>query len=233
MNNLIIPDGKVTGCLPRTTRFGECCSPMSDRIHVIEDDDAIKALIGKISLRPFIEHVFDQDGVGSCAAEGSTQPVQLMMAWNGRTVPKLSPWSVYCFTCDGRDQGSSIDDNLVHIRDVGVLTMETWPRSKGWNRKPPESLLADEAAKYRIDEFFDIGSIAEVRTALVLGYPVTYGWKGHCCLLVELKDLDTAFYLNSWGEDWGDHGVGEIKLREIDFRYGAFAVRSVVDAGGA
>jgi len=227
------PEGRIPGCLPRATAFGTCCPKAEDRIEVITDPDQYASLIGQISLNPYIRKRMDQGRIGSCATASTTGTVLLVREWNDRLFVDLNWLSIYCFTSDGKDRGSNIDRNLIHARDVGILPFSVWPTTTDWKTKPPQSLLDTEACKYRIDEFFDIGTIEEVMTALVLGYPVVFGWKGHSCVLIELKDMETAYYLNSWGADWGDNGVGEIKLREINFGYGAFAVRSVVDSGGA
>ena len=120
------------------------------------------------------------------------------------------------------------------MSEVGVLRMETWPRSKGWSTKPPKSLLDTEAIKHRADEYFDITDIQSVMTALVKNFPVQFGWQGHSCILLALKSLTEAYYLNSWGSKWSQTdmpGIGVIKLRSIQFNYEAHALCTTVDAG--
>jgi hypothetical protein len=86
-----------------------------------------------------------------------------------------------------------------------------------------------EAARdYRIDEFFDIGNINELGTALIKGYPVVFGWSGHSCIFVDLLDKNTAVYANSWDSSWGDDGFGTLRLSSVNFGYGAFAIRSTI-----
>ena len=234
MSKLIIPPGKATGCLPRATTYGQCCDKLEDRVNVITDEEQIRDLIGKVSLRPHLKTigVYDQNGYGSCATESTAGATKLSRAASNRPYVQLNPLSIYAFTSGGVDRGSNIDRNLEHARDIGILPEDVWPRSKGFRTKPPQELLDRHASRFRIDEFWDCGSVDDVRTSLVLGFPVSFGWRGHSCVLIALKDMNTAYYLNSWGADWGDNGVGTISLRSINFGYGAFAVRSVTDAGG-
>jgi hypothetical protein len=184
-----------------------------------------------ISLVSKIRDVKDQGRDGSCATESTAGAMQLIREWNNRDFVELNPLSIYAFT-KGRTGGSSIDTNLVRARDVGILPESIWPRSKGWHNRPSLGMLNEHASKYRIDEFWDINTMAELRTAVLSLFPVVFGWRGHSCVLVELTDMDTALYLNSWGKSWGDNGIGEIQLDSIELaRYGAFAVRSCVDSG--
>jgi hypothetical protein len=187
-------------------------------------------LIGEVNLRPFVTEIFDQNGVGSCATESTSQAIQIIRAFQGQDYVQLAPWSLYAFTSGGRDRGSVIGHNLQRARDVGILPMRLWPRSKGWSSKPDEATLA-EAAKYRIHEYYDCGSIDEIGSALLKGWPVVFGWKGHSVVFTELVDTNRARYANSWGSDWDDNGFGLLDLSEVNFSYGAFAVCTTIDAG--
>jgi len=227
-------DIRMFGCNRRETRFGEVCGAFSDNLDTWNDDVCREMIEHGVSMKSHIREVKDQGQNGSCATESTTGSVQLIREFNGREFVKLNPLSLYAFTHAsnrGGGGGSSIDSNLARARDEGILPESVWPRSKGWHEKPPQDLMEEHAAKYRIDEFWDVGNISEVRTALLAQLPVVFGWRGHSCCLVELISMEEAIYLNSWGSDWGDDGLGRIKLSDIDFRYGAFAVRSVTDAG--
>lgn len=231
------PTDQATGCLPRTTKYGELCDKLEDRFEIITDDDVFREAIARPreeTLLKCVPSVFSQGRVGSCAAEAGTGLLQLVRAFNGLPPIKLSPWSMYAFTSGGRDRGSSVGETLRHLREVGVLTMETWPRSIPYNRKPPKDLLDTEACLHRAGEFFDIMDIQSVMTALVLDFPIQFGWQGHSCILLALKSMTEAYYLNSWGAKWsqtGMPGIGVIKLRSIQFSYEAHALRTTVDAG--
>ena len=222
MDGLMIPAGKAMGCLPRAEPFGELCSAFSEKIEVIPKA-RWKEFIGKVSLRPQVNVVLDQDGVGSCATESTAGADMIVRTSAGLPHVLLNPWSIYRVTSGGRDVGSSIDTNLAFARDTGILPESYWPRSKGWRATPPSG-WENEAAKYKIVEFFDIKNAEEVGSALLKGFPVVFGWSGHSCVLTTLLSETTAEYLNSWG-DWGDQGFGKVNLSAINYGYGAFAVR--------
>jgi hypothetical protein len=74
-------------------------------------------------------------------------------------------------------------------------------------------------------------SIAEVGTALLLGFPVVIGWSSHSEVMVDLLPGQKAVVVNSWSTGWGDKGVHVEPLSRINWKYGAFAVRTIVDRG--
>jgi hypothetical protein len=149
----------------------------------------------------------------------------------GLSFVQLNPLFVYHTTSGGRDNGSSIDDNLVFLREKGVAPESTWPRSKGFQATPSAEAYT-EALKYRIVEFFDIASWDEFGTALLLGFSVVFGYSGHSVLATKLIDANTLEYANSWDPDWNDHGFGTLKSSEIYTPYGMWATRSVIVPGG-
>jgi len=231
MSQLIIPEGKKTGCLPRVSKVGELCDKLEDRMEVIPQSEWGDWIgNGDLDLGEHVDNILDQNGVGSCATESTAQGIMICRSLQGLPHVLLNPWSMYCFTSGGRDGGSNIDTNLDHARRIGILPMDVWPRSKGWRSKPSDDLMDKEASKYRIHEFFDCATIDEVGTALIRGMPVVFGWSGHSCILTDLLDRNNARYANSWHESWGDNGFGTVRLSAINFGYGAFAVRTVVDA---
>ncbi len=219
---LIVPLGKVTGCLPRVSQFGELCEPFASAIDVIPRDKWA-GLIGKVNLRPQVKVVLDQDGVGSCATEATVGAAMIARAAAGQPHVLLNPWSIYRVTSGGRDGGSNIDSNLAFARDTGILPEAYWPRSKGWRATPPDG-WEQVAAKNKIKEFYDLRNEEELGTASLLGFSIVFGWQGHSCVITSLLSPTMAAYLNSWG-DWGDQGFGKIKLSSINWGYGAWALR--------
>jgi len=229
------PDGTKPGCLPRESKPGDLCPLASERITVIprrEWSDLIEQREQEgVTARILVDDVLSQDGVGSCASEKTAGIEMATRALAGMEHVLLNPWSLYAWTSGGRDGGSSVDSNMQRARDVGIMPMEIWPRSKGWRAKPSQDLLDEYASKYRIDEFYDIQTRDEFASALLQGFLVGYGRRGHAIAGVEMLDEDRFLYLNSWG-DWGDGGFGVDRLsRDINFGYGAFAVRTAVGDG--
>ncbi len=221
-------DDRKPGCLPRKSKVGQWCPLLRDAIEVIPESDWAK-YVGKISLRPYVKTILDQDGVGSCATEATAGAVMISRAFSNLPHVVLNPWFIYHTTSGGRDQGSSIDENLAFARENGIAPESVWPRSKGWQAKP--SADAVEAAKaFKILEFYDITSIAEMVSALLKGFPVVYGSNGHAVCKVEHVDATQGLDLNSWSESWGDGGFGVwAKYKAVNFQYGAFAIRTTTE----
>jgi len=232
MSELIVPPGRATGCLPRVTKVGECCPVFGEKIKVVPAGEW-SDWIGEIERRPHVHKIKDQGGVGSCATQSVSQAVEIVRSVQGNKFEELNPLSIYRITSGGRDRGSNIDTNLKHVRDVGILPESYFPHdNRNWKASPPSGW--EEVAKnYRIDEFFDITTTEEVGSALLIGFPVCFGWEGHSCVLLELLNETEALYANSWGTGWGDAGFGTIKLSQINFSYGAFAVRTSTQADDA
>lgn len=228
MSQLIIPDGKAKGCLLRKTRFGDCCKLAADEIEIIPRDKWA-GLIGQVSLRPFVNQILDQDGLGSCATESTTQGVMIARAVADAPFVLLNPLSIYRVTSGGRDQGSSIDENLSFARETGILPESYWPRSEGFRTTPPTG-WRQVAAEYKLDEFFDVGSVAEFGTALLRGFAVVFGWEGHSVIATRLLSATKFEYANSWGEDWNGEGFGMLALDEVNWGYGSFAVKTTTHA---
>jgi hypothetical protein len=182
--------------------------------------------IGKIGNRRFVQKIKNQGNVGSCATESTSQAVEITEIIAGREWVELNPWFIYYHTSGGADRGSSIDENLVFVRDNGIAPEAVWPRSMGWTQKPSADAY-DAAKRHRILEFYDVSSIDEFGTCLIEGWPVVFGWQGHSVVAVDLITASIFEYANSWAPSWGDQGFGKLALSSVDWRYGAFAVRVV------
>ena len=215
------------GCLPRNSRFAEKCRPAADRVPLVPENqwDAIAGQLGQ-GLRPYAKKILYQNGVGSCATESTTQGVMVSRAFAGLPFVLLNPLFIYFHTSGGRDNGSSIDDNLEFVKEFGIAPESVWPRSKGWRTKPsPEAYAAAKA--FRIEEYWDVASIAEMVSTLLLPEPVVFGADRHSVLAVAHKGSYPEV-ANSYDVDWGDQGFGKwCSYAKINWGYGAFALRVV------
>lgn len=210
------------GCLPRKTRPGEWCPMAADRIPLVPKGEWDE-LAAKITLRPHVKNPLDQNGDGSCASESSTGGTLICRAFSGLPYVLLNPLFVYGRVNGGRDNGSSIDENLAFIRDRGIASEAVWPRSRGWRAEPSPEAMAD-ALNYRIVEFYDISSVEEMVSALLTGFPVIFGANGHAiCAVAHMGTY--PLILNSWGQ-WEDGGFGKwVSYSGINWSYGAFCIR--------
>lgn len=188
--------------------------------NLIRGRDAVK-------LSSLVEHKLDQDGVGSCGAEGLTQGIMVRQYYATGEIPEqLSPLFMYNTTSGGRDQGSSLPSNIEFAKKYGVASAKVWPRSKGWRATPSEKAVKD-ARNNKLLEVSQIRNWVEFGTALLLGWPVYFGYTGHAILAVELLDSSRFRYINSWSEDWGEEGFGTLHKDRIYWNYGVFAIRTV------
>lgn len=229
MSGFTIPPNKKTGALYRRSRFGKVCSIWAEKMPVMTAGEIDEALAARkaagIVGRKDVWEIFDQDGVGSCAAEATTQGVTSQRVRQNLDHVLLSPWFLYHHSSGGVDNGSTLDENLELARDIGIASMKVWPRDKGWRAKPSEEAYAD-ALNYRLWEFFDLGSKLEVQTALLKDYFVQFGHDGHSELMVDLLDVNTVDVANSWDASWGDNGFHSFKLSAVNWAYGCFAIRA-------
>ena len=229
MTRFVVPPGKKTGCNYRKSTFGSVCSIWAEKMPVMtasEIEEAIAARqLGGVRGRDAIQEIFDQDGVGSCAAEACTQGVQSTRVRQNLPYVQFSPWFLYHHSSGGTDNGSSIDENLQIARDIGIASMAAWPRSKGWRGKPSAEAYAD-ALNNRLWEFYEISSKTEAQTALVKDFFVQFGHDSHSELMVDILDLNNADVANSWSKTWNGDGFHKFPFSGINWGYGCFAFRA-------
>jgi hypothetical protein len=233
-----MPDHVRPGVLPRKTEFGKLKTltypkgipVFSDVCPTVPKRDwaELIAAADKPECSSAVWNTYDQDGVRSCASEAANKSNEIIRALSGRDPVQFNPWFTYYKVSGGRDGGSSLDDNVEQLIEVGSCPESVYPRSKGWRKKPPEEAY-EAAANYRVLEIFDIETTKSQFTlqfgsALLLGYPVYFGYPLHAIVATELITPTRIRYKNSWG-DWGEDGFGELDLDEAVMSYGAFAFR--------
>ena len=225
----IIPDGKRMGALPRTDLPGTACEFWRDRFkqYLVNPEDwaeLIKA--GGGDQRKWVNWIYDQDGIGSCASEGICGCVDTDREHAGLPKVKFNPWPTYYLASGGRDIGSTLTENLKLSRDRGLVPDSLWPRaSHRWNDLPPQSVW-EEAKKYRVLEFYDIGNAVEAVSALFCNHCVYAAYPGHAWQLIAPLNTLQALWRNSWSESWEDGGFGVISLSQLTYQYGLFAIRT-------
>jgi hypothetical protein len=174
--------------------------------------------------------LYDQNGYGSCAAEGVCGLTETMRDVAGLDHVLFNPLGTYHTTGGGRDNGSSLIANMNFVRRFGCFPEAVHPRSKGYRAKP--SGAAYEAAMpYRIDEFYEIRNQIEFGSALLQRFGVYAGYSGHAWFAPRLMNRSQIKWRNSWGTSWGDRGYGILNFSRVMWGYGCYAVRTtLVDA---
>ena len=227
----VVPEGKAMGALPRTDVPGSQCEFFRDKFRQLIVDpkdwpELIKA--GGGDQRKYVNWIYNQDGIGSCATEGVCACVDSDREHAGLPKVKFNPWPTYYLASGGRDQGSTLTENLKLARDRGLVPDALWPRaSHSWNDMPPQSAW-DGAKKYRIDEFYEIGNTVEAGSALLTNHRVYAAYPGHAWQLIALLNTLQGIWRNSWGEEWGDKGYGVISLNQLTYDYGLFGIRTTL-----
>ncbi len=218
------------GCRPRISQAGEWCPMASERIKIIPENEwsDILADPNRVDLRTAVFDILDQDGVGSCATEATAGAIMATGSFAGRPTEILNPWAMYRVVSGGIDRGSNIDTCLAYARENGIPPERLHPRNLGWRAKPSDEAVA-AALENRIVEFYDIQNKTEFGSALLQGFAVVYGRRGHALCGLWLASLREFVFGNSWDESWGNNGMGQESLSGINWGYGAFAVRTLTD----
>lgn len=151
----------------------------------------------------------------------------------------FSPSYIYNQINNGMNVPTYVTDALNILSEQGVCPLDDMPYQENDFTSKPSEAARQDAKKFRIDFWrqVNVSDNKEVKAQLSAGYPVIIGadvskefvddgfalkeayiWKeagtasgGHCMLLVGYDDSKSAFkVMNSWGQEWGDHGFSWI-----------------------
>lgn len=187
--------------------------------------------------KELIPDVRDQGEVNSCVAFASTGIMQIMNQTEAGERVRFSPGYVYG-KCRGNEdtyEGMVIPEALDYLKDTGACYESDFPE----NKEIPEIMelvrsrpdLDEKAKPYHIKGYetyaYAIKSkkydavkraIYENQTP-VLGDAV-FKQGSHAVCIIGWNDKKQTFkILNSWGENWGDHGIGDIAYSKLDKGY--------------
>jgi hypothetical protein len=183
--------------------------PESDWPDIIAQQKAAGA-----SPKNYVWDILDQDGDGSCAAESKDGSIMCVREMSNQERVLFNPLGTYHTTGGGRDNGSSLQDNIRFAQDFGCFPESVWPRSKGYKTKPSDEAY-DAAKAYRLRESVQITDRISMCSWLLQGLPVYYSYDGHAIFAVEAIDSSRFWYANSWDESWGDHGFGTMSYSSV------------------
>lgn len=174
-----------------------------------------------------------------CWAHSPVHCVILDRAFKGQPHLPLSAYAVGSTIKKGANEGGWCGLSAKFIQEFGVPTQTLWPQ--GQFRDPGNNWRAN-AARHKITEgWFDFSrqvwdqqlSFAQVATLLLNGVPcaLDFNWWAHSVCGLDLIEVERGSFgiriWNSWGDSWGDRGVGVLRGSKA-IPNGAIAVRSTV-----
>jgi len=202
------PIGTEFGALPRSTVYGDGTFPKwTDWFELIA-----RRLWVPTSMNRHVKTIYSQlDGM--CTSNGACETMMTERSIRGRPHVELSPEHLF-----GQHskwgQGSTLDENLKAMVDVGVCTRAKVPQDAWRPSDWPDDAEAD-AAQNRMLEWLDLNADFDaVATAIQQHRPCLIGvrWPGsrgggHAVCATQLDRDDRGWLIrgpNSWSEDWGE-----------------------------
>lgn len=191
-----------------------------------------------VDLRSGFAKIKDQGEIGACTVFSITSIFEYILKQNLEQETDLSESFVYYNVRhkDGKeneDTGSSFQDVIRSVGDLGVCTESLHPYSTGLNKQPTEEAYVD-GKKRRITKALNVNITEnDIKSAIQEGYPVAVSLKiydsfnstsgfvkrptaaevesadfgYHAMVIVGYTDETKHFVVrNSWGERFGDNG---------------------------
>lgn len=186
-----------------------------------------------MSLSAFLPTTYDQDGIGQCASSAACGLYEFASNQAGLTPIHVSAGDLYRRVNGGRDNGSTLEDNMVEMLERGVLPVS--PTSPYvWDRRSAYSGSGRD--KFRFSEVYLCKTFDAAASAIIQGFAVEIGitWHGnykpdskgvlpsrgsgsvgghalYCYGIVKLSDGKYGLLTrNSWGPAWGGSSDGTV-----------------------
>lgn len=177
--------GGIVGCPVYGDVFGS---------RVIPEDDWIEAIRDPNNPRMWenVKRVLYQR-YNSCASEALTGGAELTNSLQGRHQVIYNPLPLYRRVNGGRDQGSSLSDNVAAAIKHGFTPEEVWGYANGWRTAPSSEAVA-VAEHFKLQNVYQINNssattfYAEFFSAVLARLPVYFGYSGHAILAVGITE---------------------------------------------
>jgi len=180
--------------------------------------------------------ILDQDGHGSCVAQGWVGALRRARVSAGMKDVKLSPCFLYAQINDNRDQGAIISDGIGALKKTGTCPFDIVGQNPIYWRQMPEK-AKEEAPRFKLADAYRCNTWQETVSALLTGrFYVVYGYMvgnnfgrfdkygvaghdngpgNHCNMAEGLRKLPDGRWVlddvNSWGM-WGPFKNGHVYI---------------------
>lgn len=144
------------------------------------------------------------------------------------------------------DSGAMLRTGIKVLKKLGVCRESNWPYQIVRFAVKPSAACYAEAARHQVTAYQRLAALHEMKACLAMGLPFVFGFAvyehamsdavrrtgqirlprpgermvgGHAVMAVGYRDKTRSLWFrNSWGEDWGQSGYGEIPYAYLESR---------------
>ena len=197
----------------------------------------VEALPLRCTIKQWAPAVKYQANIGSCGAHGFANAFELL--WKKNKKEDIATSELWFYYKTREAMGSLPKDSGIYLRTgadllykSGIALERYWEYNTAkFNVEP--SWIADFSAGFlrRVDSYYRVNSVEDMKRAIYEGYPVVFGVYvdkafcsdtsgypktpqnqvscegGHCMIITGYDEKIQRFeVLNSWGQNWGNAG---------------------------
>ena len=173
----------------------------------------------------------DQKGTMQCVAFSSTNILQILNEIETGKRKRFSTTYVY-----GRHRGPLMKDvegmytseTLSHLRKLGSVDEKDMPEllevPEAYEKAQNRPDLDEKAEPYKIASYCRFTKREDIKKALYkYNYPILgvmdTNWTGSHAVCLVGWNKDGFIFMNSWGEEFGNKGIGEMKYTDLKEAY--------------
>mgnify|MGYP002507676258 CR=1 FL=1 len=201
-----------------------------------------------VDLRLKCSPVEDQGDLGSCTANAAAGAFEYLEIKNNVPFFDMSRLFLYYNTrviekTVNYDSGAENRNTIKALVKYGCCSEKNWAYVEKKYKTKPSDKCYNEAAKRKIESYYRLSSLQNMKTCLAEGYPFIFGMSvytsfcseeientgivdlpksnedlegGHAVLAVGYNDKTQRFIVrNSWGKEWGQKGYFTIPYEYV------------------
>jgi hypothetical protein len=239
---------RVLGCLP------------SDNNHDFPNfgtvlRGAASFQLKEIDLSWWANRIMDQGQTSGCVGHGCAAGMEIVWRQLGNPPQTFAPFFIYGLVNHGQDQGASISEALVALKQSGAAPLADVPPGQMFQQQFSQQAF-NNAKRFRIAQAYKCGSFEEICQAINVGFTVPLGiyvgsnfpqldsegvaplpaggGGGHCLLGCGLKQSQRYGWVikvqNSWGQRFGLNGFCYLQKDHFSrMQPDAFAIQATFD----